>query len=990
MAILHGLWVRPRTGFFLWGETWKSLPKQRHWSENLETHPYTLDIAELKQWLNASAQVGSLSLTLPTTQAGVVYSASPPSQSEEVRLLPWEVTGLWLDPLTTMKLLVRLPMGDSDPAIAADLRFWSQCARWILDLSVRSKFLPGLVAGDPPMARWLPLLDSAVDRERQRSLLARFPGACRAADPTLPPVSVLDHFLETCLDAQVRATAQADPVTAVGTFPSGLTRQWLQALSSPNSGLPLTDVDELLENLNTWQSPLHYQDHFRTSFRLEPPPGDDKTWTLHFLLQDDSGKPLDAQAVWATSGDLQETFLAGLGLASRIYGGIETGLMTRQPTCCTLTTPEVFQFLKAATWRLRESGFGVLLPDSLSEVGSLKNRLGLRIEASTPERTGGLGMQSLLSFRWELALGGKKITRAEFEKLAASQDPLVQVGGTWVEMRPQDVRAARKFFESGQDQAGLTLEHVLRLSVGDSQTIAGLPIVNFDTSGPLKQLLENLNDQRNLTPIDEPEGFQGVLRPYQKLGVGWLKFLGEWGLGACLADDMGLGKTVQLLAFVLHLAQEGRLEAPILLICPTSVMGNWEREVKKFSPSLQVHVHHGNRRPKGRNFVEAVQTKQIVISNYALVQRDSKDLKRIQWQGLVLDEAQNIKNPEAKQTQAIRELTAQFRIALTGTPVENRLGELWSILDFLNPGYLGAKNFFQRRFAIPIEKYADRSSLKSLRALVQPFILRRLKSDPLIIQDLPEKQENTVFCPLTPEQAALYEKIVNESLEKIEESTGIQRRGVVLATLVKLKQICNHPSHFLGDKSELLDRSGKLSRLEEMLEEVLAEDDRALIFTQFAEWGGLLQRYLHERLKSEVFFLYGSTSKNQREGMIDRFQHDPQGPRLFILSLKAGGTGLNLTRANHVFHFDRWWNPAVENQATDRVFRIGQTKNVQVYKFVCTGTLEERIHLLIESKKALAEQVVSAGENWLSEMSTDQLRQLLLLDRSEIIDTEVS
>ncbi len=990
MAILHGLWVRPRTGFFLWGETWKSVPKQRKWPEDSELHPYTLDITALEKWLNAPAQVGSLTLTLPTTQSGVVYSASPPTQAEEVRLLPWEVSGLWLDPLATLKLLAGLPMGDSDTSIAADLRFWSQCARWILDLAVRSKFLPGLVAGEPPVARWMPLLDSAVDRERQRSLLARFPGACRAADPALSPLAVLDHFLETCLDAQVRATAHRDPVSAVGTFPSGLTRQWLQALSSPTGGLPQVEVNGLLENLTTWQAPLHYQDRFRTSFRLEPPEGEDKTWILHFLLQDDSGKPISAQAVWATNGDLQETFLAGLGLASRIYSGIESGLMTRQPICCTLTTPEAFQFLKAATWRLRESGFGVLLPDSLSEVGSLKNRLGLRIEASTPERAGGLGMQSLLSFRWELALGGKKITRAEFEKLAASQDPLVQVGGTWVEMRSQDVRAARKFFESGQDQAGLTLEHVLRLSVGDSQTIAGLPIVNFDSSGSLKQLLENLNDHRNLTPIDEPEGFQGVLRPYQKLGVGWLKFLEEWGLGACLADDMGLGKTVQLLAFVLHLAQEGRLEAPILLICPTSVMGNWEREIKKFSPSLSVHVHHGTRRPKGRNFVEAVQPKQIVISNYALVQRDIKDLKRVQWQGLVLDEAQNIKNPEAKQTQAIRELTAHFRIALTGTPVENRLGELWSILDFLNPGYLGAKNFFQRRFAIPIEKYADRSSLASLRALVQPFILRRLKSDPLIIQDLPDKQENTVFCPLTPEQAALYEKVVNESLEKIEESTGIQRRGVVLATLVKLKQICNHPSHFLGDKSELFERSGKLSRLEEMLEEVLAEDDRALIFTQFAEWGGLLQRYLHERLKSEVFFLYGSTTKNQREAMVDRFQRDPQGPRLFILSLKAGGTGLNLTRANHVFHFDRWWNPAVENQATDRVFRIGQTKNVQVYKFVCTGTLEERIHLLIESKKALAEQVVSAGENWLSEMSTDQLRQLLLLDRSEIIDTEVS
>lgn len=1007
MAILHGNWVHqpPRAGFFLWAETWRQVPRRRKRDEQPAIHPYALDLAELLQHLSEQFPVlqlrtskpASQTLVLPSTLENVLYSASPPPETGKVALEVWVVEGLWLDAPQAFELLLNVPLGSTDTSIGNDLRFWSQCARWVLDLMVRAKYLPSLEVhnGDGAVARWRPLLDSAGDQARLKDFAARLPDACRSATPEVAPVDLVRSFLEAVLDARVRALLSSEPPDP-RTLPGGAVRPWLQALASPQPQLRACDAAtvELSEILSSWEAPLRYQGRVRTGFVLEPPEGAERSWALNFKLRlgDDPAAPLlDAVQVWALPGDEQETFLAGLGLASRIFAPIERGLLVPQPERCTLSTPEAFQFLKAATWRLRESGFDVLLPDSLSEMGALRNRLGLKLEAVSGRNANvspGLGMQSLLNFRWELSLGGQPISREQFERLAATAEPLVKVDSAWVELRPQDVRAARKFFETRQDQVGLSLEHVLRLGFGDAQTIAGLPIVNFDSSGPIQQLLETLTDQRKLKPIDEPPGFRGTLRPYQKLGVGWLSFLQQWGLGACLADDMGLGKTIEMIAMLLHLKARQELDGPVLLICPTSVMGNWEREVSKFAPELKVHVHHGARRPKGRNFVEMAARTNVVVSSYALVQRDSRDLKRVEWLGLVLDEAQNIKNPEAKQTQAIRELTARFRTALTGTPVENRLAELWSILDFLNPGYLGARNFFQRRFAVPIEKYGDRASANALRALVQPFILRRLKSDPQIIQDLPEKQETNVFCPLTAEQAALYERVVNESLTKIESSTGIQRRGAVLATLVKLKQVCNHPSHYLGDAEPLGERSGKLRRLEEMLEEVLADEERALIFTQFAEWGHLLQAHLSRQLGSEVFFLFGGTSKNQREAMIDRFQRDPQAPRIFILSLKAGGVGLNLTRANHVFHFDRWWNPAVENQATDRVFRIGQTKNVQVYKFVCTGTLEERISALIESKKALAEQVVSAGENWLSEMSTDQLRQLLVLDRSEIVDTD--
>jgi SNF2 family DNA or RNA helicase len=349
-----------------------------------------------------------------------------------------------------------------------------------------------------------------------------------------------------------------------------------------------------------------------------------------------------------------------------------------------------------------------------------------------------------------------------------------------------------------------------------------------------------------------------------------------------------------------------------------------------------------------------------------------------------LDEAQNIKNPAAKQTQAIRRLPAVYRLALTGTPVENRLTELWSIMQFLNPGYLGSQKAFYANFARPIERYQDPQAAARLRKLVRPFVLRRVKPDPTIIQDLPEKLEHKVYCTLTAEQATLYQAVVEDVMQQVEEAEGMQRRGLVLSMLMKLKQICNHPAHFLGDGSALLDRSGKLARMGEMLEEVLSVNERALIFTQFAEMGALLQAYLQDLFGGEVLFLYGGTPAKQRDRMIARFQEELHGPALFILSLKAGGLGLNLTRANHVFHFARWWNPAVENQATDRAFRIGQTRDVWVHKFVCAGTLEERIDALIESKKALAESIIGAGEGWLTELSTEQLRELVTLSRDAV------
>ena len=1039
MAILHGSWCMTSKGcFFLWGETWRRVPSESFSSEQIFPYPFALNDTELlTQPLLKNMGLSNIPsqqiIALPTdiSESGEltpIYSTT--NNIPKSYLYPWQITGISLNPKQAFQFLQSLPLNTvitSDSDLGEDLRFWSHIARWSLDLLARSKFLPGLIkqSDQTIISQWQPLLDSAIDQTRLLRFAQQMPRVCRvyqelivgdslAINLPLSAQDIIINFLSVMIDQQVRNVAKEVNKKAILSLP--IWQKWLQSLGEQENTInaELTEIESLETALKNWTAPLQYSlsepNLFATAFHLHPPTEYNPNWQLEYCLQaiDQPEFIVNSNIVWNHPVDSfnyrgrtikhpQETLLKGLGLASKLYPVIETSLQQARPQSCSLNPLQAYQFLKSYAWRFTDSGLGVILPPSLANREGWASRLGLSIKAETPKLKTNerLGLKSLLNFKWQLSIGGQTMTKAEFDRLVAKESPLVEINGEWVELRESDIRSAKIFFSQRKDEMTLSLEDALRLSTGDTQMIEKLPVVNFEAGGKLQELLNTLTNNRNLEPIPNPKDFQGELRPYQARGAGWLSFLEKWGLGACLADDMGLGKTIEFIAFLLHLKEQNSLENPVLLVCPTSVLGNWEREVKKFSPTLNVIVHHGDKRAKGNNFAKVIQDKNLVITSYPLTFRDQKELQGVTWQGLVLDEAQNIKNPDAKQSKTIKNINASFKIALTGTPVENRLSELWSIMDFLNPGYLGQRLFFQRRFAIPIEKYGDTDSLKILRSLVQPFILRRLKTDKDIIQDLPEKQENIVFCPLTTEQATLYQKIVDDSLAKIDDAEGIQRRGMILALLVKLKQLCNHPVLIEAKvknskKSDIIKTqySGKLQRLTEMLDEVLAEGDRALIFTQFAEWGKVLQPYLEDYFNREILFLYGSTSKNKREEMIDRFQNDPQAPPIMILSLKAGGVGLNLTRANHVFHFDRWWNPAVENQATDRVFRIGQTRNVQVHKFVCTGTLEEKIHDLIESKKALAEQVVSAGEDWLTALDTDQLRNLLILDRNSIIDEE--
>ena len=513
-------------------------------------------------------------------------------------------------------------------------------------------------------------------------------------------------------------------------------------------------------------------------------------------------------------------------------------------------------------------------------------------------------------------------------------------------------------------------------------------LFEVDRQDALARMLDKLRDQSQLEPIDNPPQLQAELRAYQKRGVAWLNYLEQLGLNGCLADDMGLGKTMQVIARLLVERANGASNGPTLLVAPTSVIGNWRKEVEKFAPHLRTHIHHGPQREQNAQaFKQLTAQQDIFITSYTLARKDEKLLHAVTWQRVVLDEAQNIKNPVAAQTKSLLKLQATHRLALTGTPVENRLMDLWSIFNFLNPGYLGTQARFRKDFELPVQRDNDPVKTATLKRLVEPFILRRLKTDKSIIKDLPDKVEAKQYCNLSKEQASLYQAVVREVEQKLETKEGIERQGLMLSTLMKLKQICNHPAQFLQDNSAFTaQRSHKLERLGEMLEETMSEGDSVLIFSQFTEIGANLEKYLKHQLHYPTYYLHGGTPIAKREQMIAEFQHPDSPPSVFVLSLKAGGVGITLTKANHVFHFDRWWNPAVENQATDRAFRIGQQKNVFVHKFVTLGTLEERIDQMIEDKKAIAGAIVGNDESWLTRLDNQAFRELIALNRETVVE----
>ncbi len=947
--------------------------------------------------------------------------------------------------------------------LASDLRFAARAAEMILELTARGRMLPTLeLSADGWRAGWRPLIDGH-DRGRIEALLWALPPSFVAAgtsdvgqdctgvgpDPEAPD-EALRSFMWSVTDALARQFV-ADRPPAVRrrrpTAPSAV-ESWLASLVTPD-GIVEADNEELsslAEKLEAWYATENTDaEAVRTYFRIVPPGGDteDRTvegdgvprrpgrrhsadqpdsldeWRIEFALQavDDPSLLVTAATVWADGPELtalerhvahpDEHLLRGLGRAARLVPSLGSALASAAPCEQVTDAAGILAFLRDGAPILEQAGFGVLAPPWWR---SSRARLSLRLKARTSPKGGasisGIGLDGLCDIRWEAALGDDMIGLAELRGLARLKQPLVRVRGQWVELRQEDLAAAiAAVGKKGANADHMSAGEVLRTAIGLEQSTVGLPIAEVEADGWLGNLLAGAEDSR-LQALATPDGFAGELRPYQERGLGWLAFLGNLGLGACLADDMGLGKTAQLLALLVD--ERARLTTgparrgqratnqadtkamtpslgPTLVLCPMSLVGNWQREASRFAPKLSVYIHHGPDRLDGKAFARHAGKADLVLSTYGLAARDQQLLATVPWRRMVLDEAQQIKNSAARTTQSVRAIPAERRIAMTGTPVENSLTELWSIMQFLNPGLLGSEKGFRERFVKPIERDGDDEAAARLRRITGPFVLRRLKTDRSIIADLPEKLEMKEFCNLTREQATLYQAVVDDMLARIDESDGIERRGLVLATMMKLKQVCNHPAHFLADGSSLAGRSGKLMRLVEVLEEAVAEGDRALVFTQFTEMGSMLQRHLRRRLGCDVLWLHGGVSKKNRDSMVEQFQGD-DGPPVFLLSLKAGGTGLNLTAATHVVHFDRWWNPAVENQATDRAFRIGQHRNVQVRKFVCGGTLEERIDAMIERKGALAERIVGAGEGWITEMSTEQLREVVALSADAVGD----
>jgi len=1043
MWVLHAHWrppLRPLDsgGVLFWAEDLALLdspaPSSAATQNKGHDHPFCVPPEDLRRLLGEGtplAQAESAEITLRLPSDDLRPWPSPElqplwemDQASLPRLRSWKVRGLWLPPATAFSLLVTMPpeIIPGQVHLGQDGRYWQSVCNLVLEILAQQKYLPTLVPPSGPrgryLARWLPVLDAPDDAPRLLMLEKAMPAVCRAeARPTargrdgaMPARKVLDAFIKTVTDALVRTWGRSK-MPIIPAESERIQDRWLEALFRPDPVIraSLAQLRALQSTLEAWMRNLRVSgdEHFRVAFHLEAPPAGEEpsaegTWELHYLLQSrtDPSLLIPAEDIWLrpmhelaalsrTLREPQEKLLAGLGYAARFFPPILTSLQARHPTGVSLDTAAAYRFLREVAPILEQAGFGLLVPPWWQQRGArLGVRLRLKPATSAPSTlaSGVLSMRSLVEFEWELAVGETTLSREAFEALVALKSPLVQVRGQWVQLDSEQIEAAIRFWESQHQRRQLTLAEATRLALAGEKAYE-LPIEAVEAEGWVAEWLERLKDPQRLVELPQPRTLNGALRPYQRLGFSWLAFFRRYGLGACLADDMGLGKTIQTLALLLHEKElNGNLPGPVLLVCPTSVMTNWQREAQRFAPSLRLLIHQGSERLRDEAFRKAALESDLVVTSYALLRQDQALLESIEWFGVILDEAQNIKNPAARQTQAARRLSAQFRLALTGTPVENRLEDLWSIMQFLNPGYLGSLEQFRRDFALPIQRFGNQEAAQRLRNLVTPFILRRVKTDPRVIQDLPEKIEIKQYCPLTEEQATLYQAVVNETLRRIETSEGIQRRGLILSMITQLKQVCNHPAHFLhqpldGRTEQALrnGRSGKLNRLLEMLEEVLAAGDRALIFTQFAEMGTLLSHVLPQHLGVPVYFLHGGTPPHQREQMVRRFQEEENSPPLFILSLKAGGQGLNLTRANYVFHFDRWWNPAVENQATDRAFRIGQTRNVQVHKLITVGTLEEHIDDLIESKVGLAQSIVTEDESWLTELSNEQLRDLVTL-----------
>ena len=1047
-CVLHGTWLPGEAAgsFVFWAEALRATPRR-----GKSDHPFQLRGPDLAVALGSARVPGPsrkpaevpargerVWLALPGDGSRPAPSLDMQAESEDESNDAnswgvWRVHALAAEhPLDVLASVQRDAADESGIRIGQDLQFWQRLAAR-LGRAVRAhEYLPSIraraVEGKTAKPRspkrrtkkaagprfrfeacweWADSVEADIVEPFARSM----PGACRTVwreQPETPERGIpmrdaralVRHFLDAQLQDAVRSTPF--PQSALRPVEDTLVAAGLAGEPQPSAQAPA--ASPLTERV--WMQWRRWRDRIQRGSRdvdeticlrlTDAAEDSPEAWFLEWLLgsRRDPSTLVPLRDFWARGQSRRpepkrvREVLLQLGQAARIYGRLWQGMRSDAPDGVELTRDEALAFLHEQAPILQGAGFRVIVPAWWTATGQRRLRLRLKTrgvrgsDSAGSESSGMLGFDTLVDFQAQVVLDGKPLTKAEWASLVQAKQGLVNVRGQWMELQDSEIDRLQEFWDGEEELRAMTLADLVRAEAEAGRT--GDEIVHQDGAG---QLLRGLWGSDGLEQLEQPRGFVGQLREYQLRGHSWLSYLERLGLGACLADDMGLGKTVQVIATVLADRLRNRDADPTLLVAPTSVLGNWQRETHRFAPELATCIHHGPQRAKSaKELSEAVAGADLVIASFGVVRRDAAFLRRMRWRRLVVDESQNIKNPSAAVTKAIRGIKAGRRIALTGTPVENRLMDLWSLFSFLNPGLLGNMTEFRKTTERPIMQRNDREAADRLRGTVRPFILRRMKSDKAIIKDLPDKVEQNSYCNLTPEQASLYEAVVRDLEEQIESSEGIQRQGLILSTLMRLKQICNHPAQFLQDGGAFTEsRSHKLARVCEMLDEIEAEDESALVFTQFAEIGKSLERLFRQRYGGAVYYLHGGTPRALREHMVTEFQNPDTDRAIFVLSLRAGGTGITLTRANHVLHFDRWWNPAVENQATDRAYRIGQEKRVFVHKMVTMGTVEERIDAMIESKKKLAEDIVGSDESWLASLDNEAFRKLISLDRDEAV-----